>query len=184
MSFWSKILSPLKNKAEEKEVEIEETEPTEFQMVEEMIRNLQKRERRQAQAFERMLVELGSKMDKMQELLISGPQYEGFMSFAENFAIYYLRNHEKDQTLCQLWLKLETLLHELNVQLILDLHQPFDDVRHQACDVQVNISFPENTVIEVVRPGLIVGQKMVRPAVVVTSKVSPQDEYLSVIRDT
>lgn len=168
MSVKTKLLYFFRGKQNEKQVEDEG--PSEFQVLEEMIRNLQKRERRQAQAFERMLLDLGSKMDNIQVQISSSPATDSVVAFADSFAIYYLRNFERDESLKHIWSKFSAMLEEFGLQLILDIHCPFDDTVHQACDTREDHNFPSGTILEVVRPGLIVRGRIVRPAVVVTSR--------------
>ncbi len=168
MSIWSRIFAPFRGKADKEQPGQEE--PTEFQVVEEMLRSLQKRERRQAQTFERMLVELSTKIDNIQVQLSSGPPFEAVSKFAESFAIYYLRNHDRDESLKHIWSRFSVVLEEFGLELILDQGRPFDDTRHQACDIRQDLDHPDNTILEVVQPGLIIRGKIKRPAIVVTSK--------------
>ncbi len=170
MSIKTKFLNLFRSQSHEEQAE--EEGPSEFQILEETLRNLQKRERRQAQAFERMLVELGTKMDNLQVQISSGPPTESIVTFAESFAIYYLRNCERDESLKHVWSKFSAMLEEFGLQLILDIHCPFDDTLHQACDTREDHNYPSGTILEVVRPGLIVRGRIVRPAVVVTSKTT------------
>lgn len=178
MSFWSRLFTPFSSKTREQTSH--ERETTEFQVLEELLRGLQKRERRQAQAFERMLLELGSKIDNVQARLDAGQPMEAISDFAESFALYYLRNHDRDESLKHVWSRFCSMLEEFSMELILDLHRPFDDTRHQACDTRHDDNHPENSILEVVRPGLIARGRIIRPAVVVISRALPRQDQGSI----
>ncbi len=167
MSIWSKI-SGLFKSSPVKEQETEES--TDLQLIQEMLRNLQKRERRQAQNLERRLQELESKLDRIQDRMNASLPMEAVTSVTDSLATYYLRNYESDQALNHVWARYTALLKEMDIEPILDLKQKFDDTRHHACDTRHDPEHPENTVLELVRPGLVVAGRVTRPAVVVINR--------------
>ena len=56
------------------------------------------------------------------------------------------------------------------MEMIVDAGRPFDPVRHAACDTRWDERHPEGTIIQVVRPGLIVQGEIYKTAVVVVNK--------------
>ncbi len=170
MTIWSKLAGLFKTSPDQQEDTEEQEEQNDLQVIQEMIRNLQKRERRQAQNLERMLHELGFKLDRVQSRMNAALPMEAITSFTDSLSIYYLRNQESDQALNQVWTRYTALLQELDIEPILDLKEKFDDTRHHACDTRQHPEYPENTVLEVVRPGLMVSGQVTRPAVVVINK--------------
>ncbi len=170
MSIWSKLAGLFKTSPDRQEDIEEQEEQNDLQVIQEMIRNLQKRERRQAQNIERMLHELGARMDRLQAQMNAGLPMQAITSFTDSLSIYYLRNHESDQALNQVWSRYTALLQEMGIEPILDLKEKFDDTRHHACDTRQHPDYPENTILEVVRPGLMVSGRVTRPAVVVINK--------------
>lgn len=165
MSFWSNLLARF-GKAAEQEQQAEAEESNELQEIEARLRKLQTRERRQAQLLERMHQELGTKLDSIQTRLNQDLPLETIFACAESLALYRLKQ-ESDPALEQIWARFTQLLDEFEMQLILDQGQEFNDARHQACDTRWVPEAPTNTILEVVRPGLILQGRITRPAVVV-----------------
>lgn len=169
MPLWSQFIKIFgKNEPPESS---EPAEPTEFELLEDRLRKLQKRERRQAQILEQMHYELGSKLDRVLAQQNRELPVDEIAACAENLALY-CQHHPQDQALAQTWKKFTIMLDALGIELILDHQQSFDDTRHQVCDIRNDPQAPDNTVLEVVRPGLVVNGQIIRPAVVVVNRAS------------
>ena len=69
--------------------------------------------------------------------------------------------------------KLLQILAKHNVSQIDALGQPFDATRHQAVGTKEDISVPEESVVEVYQQGYEMADKVIRPAMVVTSTGGP-----------
>lgn len=165
MSFWSRLWSRQKNSADQAQQSIPD-EANELQELEARLRKLQTRERRQSQLLEYMHQELGLKLDAIQSRLNADLPLETITSFAESLALYRL-NKDQDPALEQIWTKFIQLLQTFDIQLILDQGQEFNDSRHQVCDTRWTPESRGNTILEVVRPGLIIQGQIKRPAMVV-----------------
>ncbi|MFW6054618.1 MAG: nucleotide exchange factor GrpE [Thermodesulfobacteriota bacterium] len=150
-------------------LDTEPAEPTEFELLEDRLRKLQKRERRQAQLLEQMYQDLGGKLDRVLAQQSFELPIDEIAACAENLALYS-QHHPQDEALAQIWKKFTLMLDALGMELILDHHQRFDDTRHQVCDIRNDPQAPENAVLEVVRPGLVVHGQITRPAVVVVNR--------------
>ncbi|MFO7875863.1 MAG: nucleotide exchange factor GrpE [Desulfovermiculus sp.] len=149
----------------------EPAEPSEIELLEDRLRKLQKRERRQAQILEQMYQDLGGKLDRVLARQSFELPIDEIAACAENLALYY-QHSPQDNALAQTWKKFTLMLEALGIELILDRHQRFDDTRHQVCDIRNDPQAPDNAVLEVVRPGLVVHGQITRPAVVVVNRTS------------
>ena len=167
--MWSKFVNIFRKKTPPKSPE--STEPTEFELLEDRLRKLQKRERRQAQILEQMHQDLSSKLDRVLGQQSRELPIDEITACAENLALYY-QHHPQDNTLAQTWKKFTVMLDALGIELILGHQQSFDDTRHQVCDIRNDPQAPDNVVLEVVRPGLVVHGQITRPAVVVVNRIS------------
>ena len=65
------------------------------------------------------------------------------------------------------------ILEKHKVEQIEAQDQPFDAMRHQAVGTQDDESVPEETVVQVYQQGYLMGDKVLRPAMVVTSVGGP-----------
>ncbi len=175
MSLWSRLWSRLKNSTDQTQ-QSTPGETDKLQEIEARLRKLQTRERRQSQLLEHMYQELGLKLDSIQSRINADLPLETITSFAESLALYRL-NKDQDPALDQIWTKLTQLLQAFDVQLILDQGQEFNDSRHQVCDTHWTPEFRANTILQVVRPGLIIQGQIKRPAIVVIN--SPEQNEKS-----
>ena len=69
--------------------------------------------------------------------------------------------------------KLLQILGKHKVQQVPAKGEPFDAMKHQAVGVQEDASVPEETVVEVYQQGYSMGERVLRPAMVVTSTGGP-----------
>jgi len=122
------------------------------------LRKLLKRGRRQQQLLELMYEEHGKlPCDRIFE-------------FIEVFGLYALSQETVTPELEHAWKKLQAMLEGLEMEMIVGAGHPFDPVRHAACDTRWDERHPEGTIIQVVRPGLIVQGEIYKTAVVVVNK--------------
>lgn len=61
-------------------------------------------------------------------------------------------------------------MEKFNVEEINPERQPFDPERHQAMTLQENSELPPNTVLTVMQKGYAIGERLLRPAMVIVSK--------------
>lgn len=139
------------------------------------LRKLNKRHRRQAHFLESMQQELNSKLDATYKKVTAPVPYEPISDFALNFSLFCLSQDAANPTVKQLWAKFSLMLEELDMELVLDLHGPFDDSKHRSCDVRFDPDYPEGTILEVVRPGLLIQGRLHTQAVVVVNKEIPHE---------
>jgi len=172
--LWSKFLHLVRRKTPHQESE--PAAPSEFELLEDRIRKLQKRERRQAQILEQMHQDLGAKLDRVMAQQGRELPIEEIAACAESLALY-CQYHPQDNALAQTWKKFSVMLEALGIELILDHYQAFDDTRHQACDIRNDPEHPDNSVLEVVRPGLVFSGQIIRPAVVVVNRTLGFEDF-------
>jgi molecular chaperone GrpE len=61
-------------------------------------------------------------------------------------------------------------MEKFNIEEINPQDQPFDPARHQAMTTQENSQLPPNTVVAVLQKGYAIGERLLRPAMVIVSK--------------
>jgi molecular chaperone GrpE len=61
-------------------------------------------------------------------------------------------------------------MEKFNIEEINPQGQPFDPARHQAMTTQENSQLPPNTVVAVLQKGYAIGERLLRPAMVIVSK--------------
>jgi molecular chaperone GrpE len=73
--------------------------------------------------------------------------------------------------------RLTTLLGQLGVRQIGTAGEPFDPHRHEAITTEVRTDVPEGTILHVIQPGYVLGERVIRPAQVVVARApSPVSE--------
>ncbi|MDR1378669.1 MAG: nucleotide exchange factor GrpE [Synergistaceae bacterium] len=159
--------------------------------LEEQIRQAQRQERRRQTAIESILETEGKILEaqervieermeeKMEEKMETPPPLEAIMALADNLALACL-SKPKDPASSILQGKLTDLLACYGLSLITDVGNAFDPERHEACAARRNSTRPENTVLEVVRPGFLAKGKVMRYAMVVVNRydAEPEDKGL------
>jgi molecular chaperone GrpE len=66
--------------------------------------------------------------------------------------------------------QMESILTRQGVQRIGQAGEPFDPERHEAVSVRVTDDVPDQTVVEVVRSGFAIGDRVLRPAQVIVAR--------------
>lgn len=145
--------------------------------IEETLRRIRSYERRQGQLLDSLQREVAAKLDAALADKESLLPYNALCDFATQFAMYYERlGAGQDPTLDHIWQAFQTMLHETGVELILDHNQPFDDSRHHTCDLRNREDLPNGSIVEVVRPGIIIHGRLQRPADVVVNKTQDKTD--------
>jgi molecular chaperone GrpE len=72
--------------------------------------------------------------------------------------------------------QMEAILARYGVQRLGEPGEPFDPTRHEAVDVRSSAEVSEATVLEVLRSGFAVGDRVLRPAQVVVARPERRDE--------
>jgi molecular chaperone GrpE len=67
--------------------------------------------------------------------------------------------------------QMDAILARYGVQRVGAAGEPFDPERHEAVEVRVSDDVPDRTVIDVVRSGFAIGGRVLRPALVVVSRL-------------
>lgn len=70
--------------------------------------------------------------------------------------------------------RLSTQLEQLGVQQIGASGELFDPRRHEAISTEVRADLPEGTILQIVQPGYVLGERIIRPAQVIVA-VPPDD---------
>lgn len=138
--------------------------------VDEILRKLQKRDRRQGQLLELMHQEFSTKLDSISNRIDTGIPYDSVYDFASNFALFFIQHHDQSSTEKSIWSKFVDMLKNMDMELILDLYSPFDDTRHSVCDTRFDPAQPEGIILEVVQPGLLIQGRLKKFAVVVINR--------------
>ena len=60
--------------------------------------------------------------------------------------------------------RLTTLLDQMGVRQIGTAGEPFDPHRHEAITTEVRTDVPEGTILHVIQPGYVLGERVIRPA--------------------
>lgn len=128
--------------------------------------------RRQGLALDMLRESQEQKLDAVHALLSDrqGNGQQELLAFAEAFIRYIEHQDGNDESLRQAENKFSAFLESQDIEIIWDLHKPFDDARHQACDTRDDSAFPEATILEVVRPGFLIHGRPTPPAMVVVNK--------------
>jgi molecular chaperone GrpE (heat shock protein) len=136
-----------------------------FSGVEELEQQAQRQERRRQTALETIL----ENQNKILEKLESPPPLEALETLAENLTLAYLA-HPSDREFSILYGKLTDLLACFGLSLVADEGDCFDPERHEACAALCNRAYPENSILEVVRPGFLLKGKVLRCATVIVNR--------------
>jgi molecular chaperone GrpE (heat shock protein) len=131
----------------------------------------QRQERRRHMALETLL----ENQNKILEKLQPSPPLEALMALAENLALAYLAR-PADKEFSVLYNKLTDLLACFNLSLVVDEGSRFDPTRHEACAAFCNRARPEDSVLEIVRPGFLLKGKALRCATVVVNRYDAEPE--------
>ena len=66
--------------------------------------------------------------------------------------------------------RLTTLLDQMGVRQIGTAGEPFDPHRHEAITTEVRTDVPEGTILHVIQPGYVLGERVIRPAQVIVAR--------------
>ncbi len=139
--------------------------------IDDTLRRIRSYERRQGQLLDSLQRDVSAKLDAALKDKESLLPYNALCDFATQFAMYYERlGTGQDRTLDHIWQSFQTMLQEMGMELIFDRNQPFDDSRHRSCDLRSREDLPNGSVVEVIRPGIIIHGRLQRPADVVVNK--------------
>ena len=69
--------------------------------------------------------------------------------------------------------RITTLLESLDVQPIGTTGELFDPRKHEAITVEEHPDVPEGTIVQVIRPGYMLGERIIRPAQVIVAGGAP-----------
>ena len=162
------------NKQKQLEDRLQKWEAQNSQLADD-VKKMNRWSRRQSHFLESMHQELNAKLDATYKKVTDPVPYETLSEFAQNFSLYCLSQNGQNSTLTQLWSNFQSMLKALDMELILDLHTPFDDAKHQTCDIRYDPGHPEGTILEVVRPGLLIQGKLHKQALVVVNKATQHE---------
>ncbi len=157
------------------ETEREENEiPTQLDRIEDSLRKLHKRERRQGQTLDFMQEDLSFKLNKLLRFSVqNSTDIEAILSFAHDFILFGLSQAKNENSWQSIWSSFLKMLDHFEIEPIIGLHQKFDDSLHQVCQVRWDPEHSEGIVLEVVQPGFYVSGQLHKTAVVVVNK-NPQ----------
>ncbi len=139
------------------------------------ILTLLKRSRRQQQLLEMIYEEHGERLAGISTHVREEFPCEPVFDFVEIFVLHVMHHGVENPELENIWRKFARMLDAQNLEVIIDQGEPFDPVRHQACDTRWNGKFPPDSVLEVVRPGLMIQGDVYRPALVVVNNQTHHD---------
>ncbi|MDR2179919.1 MAG: nucleotide exchange factor GrpE [Synergistaceae bacterium] len=142
-----------------------------FSRVEEWEQQAQRQDRRRQTALETLL----ENQIKILEGLKSSPPLEALEALAENLTLACLAR-PGDREFSILYGKLTDLLACFGLSLVADEGEQFDPEKHEACAARCNHAYPEDSVLEVVRPGFLQKGKVLRCATVVVNRYDAEPE--------
>jgi molecular chaperone GrpE len=159
-------LAELHNKLQEKTQEAEENYARLLRLAADM-ENLKKRQERERAellqfANENLIKELLPVVDNLELALEHGRQLEAPASFMEGIEMVH-----------QGFLK---ALERFGVTPIMSVGQPFDPAFHNAVMQEENPEVPDSSIIKELQKGYLMHQRLLRPAMVVVARRSPQNE--------
>jgi molecular chaperone GrpE (heat shock protein) len=96
---------------------------------------------------------------------------EALMVFAESFALWRSASGDSPEIRI-LSGKLDSLLGQFGLGLIDGTGDQFDPAKHEACAADYDPQRPENSVLEVIRPGFVRDGEILRCATVVVNRES------------
>jgi molecular chaperone GrpE (heat shock protein) len=146
--------------------------------LEEQIRQGQRQERRRQAAIESLLETQGKILETQEQIegqIKTPPPMEPIMALADNLALACLARPE-DPASSILYNKLTDFLAYYGLSLVTDVGGPFDPERHEACAARRDTDRPEDTVLEVVRPGFLSKGKVLRYATVIVNRYDAEPE--------
>jgi molecular chaperone GrpE len=132
---------------------------------------VQRQERRRQMALETIIENQNKILEKPQP----SPPLEALMALAENLALASLAR-PADREFSILYGKLIDLLACFGLSPMIDEGSPFDPERHEACAARCNRARPENSVLEIVRPGFFLNGKVLRYATVVVNRYDAKEK--------
>ncbi|WP_031387794.1 nucleotide exchange factor GrpE [Desulfonatronum thiodismutans] len=173
-------LEPIRAELQDRIDSLGERFEASLERIDEALRKTATQVRRQGVALDMIRESQEQKLDAVYALLAerqdSGQQE--LLAFAEAFVRYIAHQDGGDESLRQAENKFSMFLESQGIEIIWDLHEAFDDARHQACDTRDDPGFPDATVLDVVRPGFLVGGHTNPPALVVVNK---RTSHLSIL---
>lgn len=144
-------------------------------LLEELLQQSQRQERRRQMALESLLESQTQTLEALARLELS-PPLEALMALSETLALAYLTQPKTPESAIQ-YKKLEALLACYGLTLLDEVRVAFDPARHEACQARCDPCHPEDVVLEVVRPGFLLRDKVLRFATVVVNRCPDREEY-------
>lgn len=135
----------------------------------ESLKQAERRERRSLAALEGMVDEHELMVDLLRQILGASPPREALMSFAESFALWRNAVPPTRETTV-LSEKFDAFLRLFDLEVIAAIGETFDPDRHESCDVRFDPEKPDNSILEVVKPGFLSSQGVMRYATVVVNR--------------
>ncbi|WP_045218777.1 nucleotide exchange factor GrpE [Desulfonatronum thioautotrophicum] len=165
-------LDPIRTELRERIDALEQELKTPLERADEALRKIATQIRRQGVALDMTRESQEQKLDAVHALLAERHDngQQELLAFAEAFVRYAAHHDRDDESLRQAKNKFSMFLESQGIEIIWDLHEPFDDTRHQVCDIREDPAFPDATILEVVRPGFLIYGRANPPAMVVVNK--------------
>lgn len=173
-------LEPIRAELQDRMDSLGERFEASLERIDEALRKTATQVRRQGVALDMVRESQEQKLDAVYALLAERQDngQQELLAFAEAFVRHIAHQEGDDESLRQAENKFSVFLESQGVEIIWDLHEPFDDARHQACDTRNDPAFPDATILEVVRPGFLVHGQPNPPALVVVNK---RTSHLSIL---
>ena len=138
--------------------------------VEEQMQQSLRHERRRQIALESVLETL-----RALERKEASPTREALMSLAENLALTRLAARDNPE-IDILYSKLTNLMRCFDLALISDIGVPFDPEIHEACGARCEPAFEDGSILEIVRPGFLLRDEVLRCATVIVNRHGRDEE--------
>ncbi len=173
-------LEPIRAELQDRMDSLGERFGASLERIDEVLRKTATQVRRQGVALDMIRDSQEQKLDAVYALLAErqGSGQQELLAFAEAFVRYIAHQDDSDESMHQAENKFSVFLESQGIEIIWDLHETFDDARHQACDTRDDPAFPDATVLDVVRPGFLIYGQPNPPALVVVNK---RTSHLSIL---
>ncbi len=130
-------------------------------------------ERRRQAVLESICDAQNSTIEMLRRERDEKPAFQALFAFAESFALAHADVPETPESGI-LMRKFESLLASFGIALEMETGIPFDPEKHTACEICSDPSLPEGTVVKIVLPGFLEGDRIVRCATVVVNRTGQE----------
>jgi hypothetical protein len=139
--------------------------------IDEKLTRAERQGRRNQAALESLLEFQASLSQQLNQSNSSNSQLQALMDFGES-AILFLNSFPQDLQARIVYNKFLTLLRAFELTSVGQRGEPFDPELHQACHVDCDPELGDNSIFDIVKPGFVSGDKVMRYATVIVNRLT------------